>query len=467
MQTRLLIKTISFFALALILTLTGLRCTRGVPREAAEANRPVTLTWWRVFDDEGAVRPMIEAYRASHPNVTIQYRKLRFEEYERELLNALAEDRGPDIISLHNTWIRAWLPKITPLPSEITLPFQELRGTLKKEVVTTLKTTPALSARSVKSLFVDAVAADVLIAQRNEQGSVKENIWGLPLALDTLVLYANRDLLNIAGVPEVPKTWADLQAVTSRLTKINDRGEPIQSAVALGTSRNIDRGADILALLMMQNGTEMVDEAGRAAFQRIPPTLQGIATPPGEQALLFYADFANPNKESYTWSARQPNSFEAFVSGRVALFFGYGYHLPLLRARAPRMNLEISRAPQIEGNPEINFANYWVEAVSKKSRNADWAWDFLQFATKENQVQPYLTAVKRPTALRALVAKQLEDEDIGTFAEQLLTAKTWYRGLSAAAAEAALLDAIDAVHVGVKPGEALNIAASRVNQTLR
>ncbi|MDP3784744.1 MAG: extracellular solute-binding protein, partial [bacterium] len=424
-------KIFFFLGLTALLTLTGLRCTRGTPPEIEKANRPVTLTWWRVFDDESAVRPIIEAYRGNHPNVTIQYRKLRFEEYERELLNALAEDRGPDIISLHNTWVRAWLPKITPLPAEITLPFQELRGTLKKEVVTSLKTTPTLSSRGLKSLFVDTVAADVLISERDEQGGVKENIWGLPLALDTLVLYANRDLLNIAGVPEVPKTWDDLQAVTSRLTKINDRNEPIQSAVALGTSKNIDRGADILALLMMQNGTEMIDAAGRAAFQRIPQALQGISTPPGEQALSFYADFANPNKESYTWSARQPNSFEAFVSGRVALFFGYGYHLPLLRARAPRMNLEISRMPQIEGNPEINFANYWIEAVSKKSPNTEWAWDFLQFATKENQVKPYLEAVKKPTALRALVAQQLSDEDIGTFAEQLLTAKTWYRGLSA------------------------------------
>ena len=68
------------------------------------------------------------------------------------------------------------------------------------------------------------------------------------------------------------------------------------------------------------------------------------------------------------------------------------------------------------------------------------------------------------------MASQLENEDIGTFAAQVLTAKSWYRGKDARGAEAALLDAIDSVLGGTDPRQVrqfLNIAAQRVNQTLR
>lgn len=451
----------------LLFTLTGIRCRKGPSPEAARANQSVTLKWWRVFDEGRSVQPLIEAYRALHPNVTIEYQKFRFDEYEQALLNALAEDRGPDIVSIHNSWVRGYEPKLAPLPPFLEIPFQEVSGGLKKEVVITLKTVPTLSVRALKEQFVDVIAKDVLIRKTDQKGAVQEAIYGLPLALDTFVLYANRDLLNLAGIPEVPKTWTELQGAVKKITKLNPEGKIVQSGAALGTSRNIERAADILALLMMQNGTEMIDATGQAAFHKVPATQSGRGIPPGEQALTFYTDFANPSKDVYTWSSTEPNSFEAFLAGRTAMFFGYSYHLPLIRARSPRLNLVIAPAPQIENNPEVNFANYWVEAVSRKSPNQRWAWDFIQFAAGAKNVAPYLEATQKPTALRALRNSQLEDEDLGVFASQILTAQSWYRGKNARAAEAALLDAIDAVRAGENARDALNIAAQRVNQTLR
>lgn len=467
MQHHVRLKFTVLLGVVLALALTGVRCLRGTPPEVAQANKPVTLTWWRVFDDEASVRPITEAYKALHPNVTVVYRKLRFEEYEQELLNALAEDRGPDILSIHNTWVRKYQSKIVPLPPTITLPFSETKGGLRKEVVTTLKTAPSLSLRSLRANFVDAVADGVVIAMPISGGAPEERIFGLPLALDTLALLANRDLLNLAGIPGAPASWPELQSAVKKLTKLNTQGNLLQGGAALGSSRNIERAVDILALLMMQNGAEMINASGVAAFDRVPPLLSGRATAPGLDALTFYTDFANPQKETYTFSATEASSLESFLSGKTAMLFGYSYHVPLIRARSPRLNLMIARAPQIEGNPEINFANYWVEAVSKKSAHPDWAWDFIQFAARAENVKSYLDTVKKPTALRALIGSQLEDEDVGIFAAQLLTAKSWYRGLDAPAAENALLDAVDAVLAGGEPEKALGIAALRVNQTLR
>lgn len=463
-------KKINVFAVLAVLavfTLTGVRCFRGAPREVREAVKPVTLKWWRTFDDEASMRPIIEAYRTLHPNVTIEYRKLRFEEYERELLNALAEDRGPDIVSLHNSRVREYLPKIAPLPASITLPYSEVKGGLRKEAVVTLRTSATITPAALRNTFVDVVADDVLVREASSGGDAREEIYGLPLAIDTLALFANRDLLNLAGVPSPPRTWSDFQNAVKKLTKFDERGRIVQSGAAIGTENNIERAADILALLMMQNGAEMISPQGQAVFDRVPPLLRDRQVPPGAEALAFYADFADPQKETYTYSAAEPNSLQAFVSGRTAMMFGYSYHLPLLRSRAARMNLAVARAPQIEGNPEVNFANYWIEAVSKKSRNPDWAWDFVLFAARAENVVAYLNATGKPTALRALINAQLEDDRVSVFASQALTAKGWYRGVGAPAAERALLESVAAVRAGAAAEEALKIAALKVNQTLR
>lgn len=470
MQFRPVTKFVSLLGLALALTLTGLQCTKGVSKDVAQAARPVTLNWWRVFDDQSVVQPIIDAYRVLHPNVTIQYRKLRFEEYERELLNALAEDRGPDIISLHNTWIRGFEPKLAPFPPSVVLAFQELRGSLKKEVVTTLKTVPMLSLTQLQDRYVDTVYKDTVISSRNAQsGKFEEAIYGLPLALDTLALYYNRDMLNLAGIPEPPKTWEELQNAVKKITKLDDKGNILTSAAALGGARNVERAADILALLMMQNGAEMFSPSGGAVFDRVPLALKDRQVPPGEEALIFYADFANPLKEVYTWNEILPPSLTAFANGNTAMMLGYAYHLPQVRARAPRMNLGIAPAPQVAGNPVVNFASYWVEAVSKKSKNQNWAWDFIRFATSAEQAPKYMAAAGKPTALRALIGSQLEDRDMGVFASQVLTAKSWYQGTNSGAADSALKEMIDAVlTAAVKdPRDALRLGVQKINQTLR
>lgn len=428
-----------------------------------QASKPITLTWWRVFDDEATVQPIIDSYRTLHPNITIVYRKLRYEDYERELLNALAEDRGPDIVSLQSSWLKSYAGKLLPMPRQVTLPYQELQGSLKKEIVTILKTTSLPTSRDIKNNFVDAVVSDIFLPGATPQ---QEEVYGLPLGIDTLALYSNRDLLNLSGIPQPPRTWTDFQGAVKKLTKFDKDGTIVQAGATIGTSKNVERAQDVLALLMMQNGATML-ESGQAVFDRTP---QGFERPlpPGEEALTFYTDFANSGKEVYTWNATMPRSFEAFVNGKVGFFLGYSYHLPSIKARAPKLNFEISPVPQIEGNVPVNFANYFVESVSRKSQNPQFAWDFINFATSMRNIGPYLDSAKKPTALRALVAPQSEDPDIGVFVSQTLTSRTWYHGMNALAAEQAILDMIDAALAGTTElRDVIRFGAQKVTQTLQ
>ena len=133
------------------------------------------------------------------------------------------------------------------------------------------------------------------------------------------------------------------------------------------------------------------------------------------------------------------------------------------------MNFAIAPLPQIEGNlGNINFANYWVEAVSNKSKYINEAWDFIQFAAKADQAKLYLAKTKKPTALRSLVNEQIEDEDVSVFASQVLTARSWYHGEDANAAELIMGEMIDSTVAGEgKIEEIINLGARRVQQTMK
>jgi multiple sugar transport system substrate-binding protein len=451
----------------IFLITSGFGC-KMVDKEVQEAMKPITLEYWRVWDGPDAFEEIITAYNQLHPFIKINYKKLRYSEYERELLEAMAEDRGPDILSIHNTWVKKYQNMLAPMPDTITMAYPIVKGTIKKEVIPELRTKKSLSLGELENNFVDVVYGDVVYPEIVEKEVVGERIYALPLSVDTLAMYYNKDLLNNSGIPETPGYWnTAFQQTVKKLTKQDTKGNIIQSGVALGGSTNIERYSDILSVLMMQNGTVMLED-GRVLFHSIPSYLKNDNIFPGLEALRFYTDFANPAKEVYSWNSEMENSLNLFIQGKLALFFGYAYHLPEIKTGAPKLNFGVAKLPQIEGSSQqINFANYWVEGVSKKSEHITEAWDFVQFMASSEQVKKYLDKVKKPTALRALVNDQAADDDIKVFVEQVLTAKSWYKGDDANAAEIIIGEMIDSMVRGDdKPDNIIKLGAGRVQQTL-
>ena len=438
-----------------------------MPKNIQERTKPVQLTYWRVFDDSDAFDELLNDYAKLHPNVSITYRKLRYDEFEKKLLEALAEDRGPDIFSIHNAWTRGYQSKLLPLPDTLSIPYRTVEGAIKKEVVWTLKTEKALSIKDLKIKYPDQVAEDVVLQDKDDQGNVKDKIFGLPLSIDSLALFYNKELLNAAGIAKPAEDWSTFQSHVKKLTKQDSSGNITQAGAAIGGSNNVERSTDILSILMMQNGAQMADSNGYATFNKLPVGLEDRTMTPGVEALTFYTDFASPQKEVYTWTENMPNSLDAFIQGKAAYFFGYAYHLSAIKSRAPKLQYGISKLPQITGNKEINFANYWVEVVSKKTKYANEACDFAQFIADEKNVGKYLDKTAKPTALRNLIQKQSEDINLYTFVSQLLTAKSWYRGKNALNAETAIKEMVGNVLSGSKTAqEAIELGVQKVNQTI-
>lgn len=364
------------------------------------SNRPrqqdqIELVWWKTFEESENVAPLIQAYQETHKGVNITFVKKDINDYEQELVDAIASGRSPDIFTIHNDWLPKHVDKLAPAPVDL------------------------ITVRDYKETFVDAAESDFI-----KDGK----IYAVPLSVDVLALYYNKDILNSAALL-VPKTWPELVSTVEKITKQSKPGVFGVSGVALGTSANVNRSVDILLLLMLQNGTQFYsDDLAFAKFDSQQDSSDGTAFNPGALALEFYTQFANPAKKTYTWNSKSDFSIDAFISGKLGMMLSYAYIMPTLKTRAPTLNWDVAAAPQItDEGLRINFANYWGEAVSKFSPNQAAAWDFLQFVSSKENLKKYYEKKKLPASRKDILLEQASDEEIGVFAKEALSARTVYK----------------------------------------
>ncbi|HWQ99955.1 MAG TPA: extracellular solute-binding protein, partial [Candidatus Methylomirabilis sp.] len=140
----------------------GQGCTKGPSAEAVKLSKRVVMNVWGVVDDVDAYQEIFNDFRKQHPNADIRFRRFRLEEYEQELLNALAEDRGPDLFMIHNTWTDKYLPKIFPAPKTVKTAVQTVTGTIKKEVTYGVVNEPTISLKQLRNDFADVVAPNAV-----------------------------------------------------------------------------------------------------------------------------------------------------------------------------------------------------------------------------------------------------------------------------------------------------------------
>jgi multiple sugar transport system substrate-binding protein len=430
---------LSSLLLSSMILLSGCSCRSTV------SSHQVSLEVWGLFDDSDTMAKAIGEYKKRNPAIKdIQYKKITIESYENDLRDALAAGNGPDVFLIHNSWLAKHQDKLFPAPDQI------------------------VNSKQTQDTFVDVVSQDF----------VKDSkVYALPLSVDSLALFYNKDLLNQAGISSPPRTWVEFDDAVTKITKVDPFGNILISGAAMGASSDasagegkINRATDILTAIMMQAGTQMYDEKRKlASFANF--TEESLANknqvPPGQAALSYYIKFSNRDNKEYCWNALMHNSVDSFIEGQTAMMLNYSWLLSKIQAKAPKLNLGISTLPQNMDKSgkglNINLANYWGYAVSKnktiqsdsssatsgnvqatnEERTAE-AWKFIRYLTmppassQDLLVKPssaesaaydpakeYAENQKKPVARRDLIEKQKSDVLMAAFAEGNLIAKSW------------------------------------------
>ncbi|MBU1151898.1 extracellular solute-binding protein [Patescibacteria group bacterium] len=412
----MMFKKILSVCLLFVLTFSLSACrTKDVGPQATRYD-DIELTYYKVFDGTDVMDPYINQFIATHPGLKINYRMFSdFKEYENTILDEMAEGEGPDIFSMQNTWFASNLGKITPMPED--------------------QGTPDIFAQ----LFVDVAYEDLV--RVDADGA--QQIYGLPMTVDTLALYYNKahfeDRYPTQGRPS--ETWDGIMDDVLKLRKMSDSesGSKFDVAgIAMGRADNIQRGVDILYLLMLQYGLDFYNEnMSKAIFA----ARQGSKNFPGLQALKLFASFADPKEDYFAWDQYvvMPDSEEkevsAFAEGKVSMIIGFSYlyddivnQMKVLDGQGKRTigksDIRIAPIPQLEDpktsqDKRVTYANYFVETVSRNCEYPDLAWEFLTFLTSKEILEDYFDKTKKITSRRDMIEDQLAHPIYGVFASQI------------------------------------------------
>lgn len=461
---------IKIILLSALLLLTGFGCK---PRIDIGEVENIELSYWQVWHNSFDLQPLIDEYQKLYPNVKIYFKNLRFEEYEAEMLKALAEDKGPDIFSIPANWIGLYENIIAPEPEAAIVQKVVIKppgpGDLKPTIAgIESESAVFLKPRDIKRNYYPFVQDDVLRereASQDEQTSQDEQIMALPLYVDVLALYYNKDILEKNEIFDVPQTWERFQQDVIKIAKVDPENNVLQAAAALGATGNIIRPTDILTALMLQTGVEMIDAEGNyAAFHRtIRPDDKYNA---GLEALRFFTDFSDTTKKVYTWNESLNQALEVFKQGKLAYLFGYSYNLADIRNS--KVHFGAAPLPSPKGAvSNITVANYWVETVSKKSAHQDWAWHFLNWLSQPQNLLKLQNSTGKISPLKDHL-NEIKDPELSVFAAQAPYAQVWYHGKRAPDAEEAMIEMINSAISGKRSLEdALSYGAQQVTETLR
>lgn len=408
----------------------GFGC-KGLSEEQKRAVQPVELEYWTVYNDTDQLKKFAKEYEQRRGYVNINIKKVRYDEFQDKFVEALADGVAPDIVSMHVRWLQSQKNRLSPMPDQVNVANLRKDSGIGGGTSVQQLTNPMPSSRQIERNFIKTVPNNVII---------DDSTYGLPLAVDTLALYYNEDLLDKAGIAQPPETWKDLQQAVKKSTKFDSEGNIVQSGIAMGTSDNIGNYFDVLSMLMMQSGTTL-GQGQRVTFAN--GLNEDPVNHPSVQALRFYTDFAKENKDVYSWDTNQENALDNFVRGNSVFYVGFSHVRDEIKNRAPQMNIEVVSLPQLNPSSPKNVANYWIESVVKESNNKNEAWDFIRFMSQPNNIQEYLSAVRQPTPLRGQIEAQKQSmPTVAPFLENILVIKNWYQGRDLDATRKAFSDMI-------------------------
>ena len=372
-----------FLAAGAALVVTLILVFIGVLPGGKRGEEKINISVWVLDEDTKIWDPILIRFENSYPDINATLEEIAPGNYENELLNALAAGRGPDVFMFNSKWLIEHGDKIAPAPSN------------------------KMTAETFSGFFPQVAEQDFVSEGR---------IYAMPLFVDTLALLYNRDIFDAKGVVFAPGTWKEFEEAVAKLRTFENGKMGDKAAAIGGTSASVSNAVDLVGLLMLQNGSTIVNESfTRADFGR-----------EGEAGLLQYTKFADPQSPLYTWDDSLGLSNEVFANGEVAMAFAYPSDVREIKDSNPFLDFEVSKMPQLDKSNPVNFANYWGLAVRSGSSNLSAAWDFTIFAsTDKASAENYIIETGHAPALRFSINNYLNNPDIGVFAGQALTARSW------------------------------------------
>lgn len=350
-----------------------------------------TVTIWGDISSQDFNLLVNAAALSSDQTLAIRYSEKSADTLEAEFTEALARGSGPDLVMISQDKFWKEKSKLLPIPYE------------------------NISERDFTETFIE----------EGELFLTEEGIYALPLSVDPMVLYYNRDILSSAGQSKPLAYWDEIYVEASKLTKRDAAGNLTQSTIALGETRNIPNAKDIISLLMLQAGTPITGFIG-PDLRSLVATNFDLPVMPVEAALEFYTQFSNPSKSYYSWNRTMPEADTHFTSGDSAYYLGFASELRALRNKNPTLNFGVAPIPQSRVSGKIlTFGRLQGVAISRGTTNPSAALTAALKLVSYESAAALSQILSLPPARRDLLSQEPTDTIGSVFYEAALQSNGW------------------------------------------
>ncbi len=385
---------------------------------------------WGPFPSQDILE-FINAFNTENKNSVVSYVALDSANYDQQLLEAFARGQVPDIVILPHSLISRYKDKMIILNEE------------------------ALPTRNFKDLY----------SQGAEIFRIPEGTIGLPLGVDPLVMYYNRNLLELAGFVNPPYFWnEDFLNLVKTGTRKETNGLSFEIAVApLGEAMNIRHVTPIISAIAMQLGSLMTLPQDDGVYEGVFSEASLVTGNPVASALEYYTNFSNPSQEVFTWSKDMPEARDAFTSGKVMLYFGFASELLDIQRKNPNLNFDVATIPQIrELNKSLTYGNFYALAIPKISQNTASAFTVAGAIANGSYTSSFLSSLHIQPVRKDLLSATTLDSYQKIFNSAAIVARAWIMP-NPALVDQVFSDMVNAVTSGrLNPARAVTDANSKI-----
>jgi len=335
-----------------------------------------------------AIASTLDDFNRVNKTFVVSYVQKDPETFDQDLLEALASGKGPDMFFLPDNLAYHYKDKIFPIPYQ------------------------SLPLASFESSF--ASAGEVFLTSKG--------VLAFPIAIDPLVMYYNRSILDANSVVYPPTYWDEFMNLVPTLTKKDENKQIIKSGVAMGQFSNIAHAKDIISTLFMQAGNSITTEKNGYFVS----TLNDSGKYNLGSILQFYTDFSNPLKDVYSWNKSLPSSGDYFSADNLAFYFGYASELQTLINKNPNLNFLAAPMPQIKNASfKLTSARVTGIAISAFSKNFNTAFTAAGLMATGDFASKFASILGVAPARRDLLAVKQIDAYLPTFYSSALYARSW------------------------------------------
>lgn len=339
---------------------------------------PVSI--WGTYDSR-VMNAWIETLVEKNENMSeVRYFEIAVAEFDRQLLEALAEQRGPDVLFLDNSQVYEQRNRLFKLTGD-TLPRSDFRST-----------------------FV----------QMAESYETPGGILGLPVFSDPLVLYWNRSSFQSALLVSPPVSWQEYTQLVPQFTRTEGNLVVTKSALPFGEIANIANGKELVWALALQSGNPLFQFNNEGDAQALLVGANGGAIPSIVQATDFYLSFSNPSSPLYSWNRSLPLAQDYFVAGNAATYVGFASEIRTIQQKNPNLNFDVADLPQSStGEIKATYADLYGLFLTNGSLNKNGSYRAMAYMTSRDSLTALQDVIKLGVVRRDM-ASQVSGNDLFT-----------------------------------------------------